>query len=75
MKINLTESEERTLKYALKVRYNHADDKITCMKNDIRNFFSLGYILAVQFYSDMKSDLESIYQKIFNEDIRKEISK
>lgn len=75
MKINLTESEKVTLKYALTTRYRHAEDNITRIKNDIGKCFSLGYVLALQFYSDMKSDIESIYRKIFKEDIRKEIKK
>lgn len=74
MKINLTESEKITLKCALSARYNHAEENITRLKKTISaNVFSLGYVLGLQFYSNMKSDSESIYKKIFNEDIKKEI--
>ena len=75
MKIDLTESEKVTLKYALKARYSFAEDNLTRLKDDTGKCYSLGYILALEFYSDMKLNLESIYREIFNEDIRKEIKK
>lgn len=75
MKIDLTESEKVTLKYALKARYSYAEDNLTRLKDDTRKCYSLGYILTLEFYSDMKLNSESIYRKIFNEDMRKEIKK
>lgn len=75
MKIKLTESEKRTLKFALDIRYDQADISIKKIKAYIKNCFSLGDILFLQYYSDVKSDIESIYRKILNEDIRKEIRK
>ena len=48
------------------------EDNIKRLKTQPIISISLGYILASQFYSDMKSDVESIYKKIFKEDLRKE---
>ena len=72
MKINLTKSERITLKGALFARYMYANGKIKELK--INNFddISLSFILCHGFYRDMKLDIESIYEKIFKDSIRKE---
>lgn len=75
MKINLTESEKTTLQGALVARYMDASRKRETLKEPQSGDISWGVILALAFYEDVKSDIESIYQKIFNEDIRKEIKK
>lgn len=75
MKINLTESEKRTLKEALFARYKDASRKRETLKETQSGDISLGFILALAFYQDVKSDIESIYQKIYNRNIRKEIRK
>lgn len=75
MKINLTESEKRTLKVALFARYKDASRKRETLKETQSGDISLGFILALAFYQDVKSDIESIYRKIYNGNIRKEIRK
>lgn len=75
MKINLTESEKMTLKYALFARYKDASRKRETLKETQSGDISSGFILALAFYQDVKSDIESIYQKIYNGNIRKEIKK
>lgn len=75
MKINLTESEKITLQGALVARYKDATRKMETLEELQSGDIPLGYILAIAFFEDIKSDIESIYQKIFNEDIRKEIRK
>lgn len=75
MKINLTESEKMTLKEALFARYKDASRKRETLKETQSGDISLGFILALAFYQDVKSDIESIYRKIYNGNIRKEIRK
>ena len=75
MKINLTESEKTTLQGALVSRYKDATRKMETLEETQSGGIPLGYILAIAFFQDIKSDIESIYRKIFNEDIRKEIKK
>ena len=75
MKINLTESEKMTLRGALVARYMDASRKRETLKETQSGDISLGFVLALAFFQDIKSDIESIYRKIFNEDIRKEIKK
>ena len=73
--ISLTESEKNTLQGALVARYKDASRKRETLKETQSDNISLGFILALEFFQDVKSDIESIYEKIFNEDIRKEIKK
>lgn len=73
--INLTESEKTTLQYALVARYKDASRKIETLEENQSGDISWGFILALAFLQDVKSDIESIYRKFFNEDIRKEIKK
>lgn len=75
MKINLTESEKRTLEEALFARYKDAIRKRETLKETQSGDISLGFILALDFYQDVKFDIESIYRKIYNRNIRKEIRK
>lgn len=75
MKINLTESEKRTLEEALFARYKDAIRKREPLKETQSGDISLGFILALDFYQDVKFDIESIYRKIYNRNIRKEIRK
>ena len=73
--ISLTESEKSTLQGALVARYKDASRKRETLKEIQSDNISLGGILALAFFQDVKIDIESIYKKIFNEDIRKEIKK
>lgn len=75
MIINLTESEKTTLQGALVARYKDAIKKRETLKETQSGDISLGFVIALAFFQDVKSDLESIYEKFFNEDIRKEIKK
>lgn len=75
MKINLTESEKTTLQGALVARYTDAIRKRETLKETQSGDISLGFVLALAFFQDVKSDIESIYKKVFNQDIRKEIKK
>ena len=75
MIINLTESEKTTLKDALVARYMDASRKRETIKETQSGDISLGFVLALALFQDVKSDIESIYEKVFNEDIRKEIKK
>lgn len=75
MKINLTESEKTTLQDALVARYKDASRRRETLEETQSGGIPLGYILAIAFFQDIESDIESIYRKIFNEDIRKEIRK
>ena len=75
MKINLTVSEKTTLKGALVARYMDASRKRETLKEMQSGDISLGFVLSLAFFQDVKSDIESIYEKVFNEDIRKEIKK
>lgn len=73
MKIDLTESEKTTLQGALVARYKDASRNREILKETQSGDISLGFILALAFYQDVKSDIESIYRKIYNGNIRKEI--
>ena len=75
MIINLTKSEKTTLQGALVARYMDAIRKRETIKETQSGDISLGFVLTLAFFQDVKSDIESIYEKIFNEDIRKEIKK
>lgn len=75
MKINLTESEKIILKCALVARYMDTIRKMETIKETQSGDISPGFVLALAFFQDVKSDIESIYEKFFNEDIRKEIKK
>lgn len=75
MKIDLTESEKTTLQGALVARYMNASRKMKTLEEIQPGGIPVGYILAIAFFQDLKSDIESIYRKIFNKDIRKEIKK
>ena len=75
MKINLTESEKTTLQDALVARYKDATRRMEKLEEIQSGGIPLGYILSIDFFQDIKSDIESIYRKIFNKDIGKEIKK
>lgn len=62
-----------TLQGALVARYKYAIRNRETLKETKLDDISLGFILALEFFQDIKSDIESIYEKVFNEDIRKEI--